>query len=83
MKELAVEWLIDRLNFEGFIGTYCSEEEIKSKKQLIIEIINQAKEMEKQQIIDAVSKGWDNHENGKVRWIAEQYYNEIIKQQEQ
>ena len=42
-------------------------------------IIDQAKEMEKQQIIDAVSKGWDNYEDGKVRWIGEQYYNETFK----
>ena len=38
----------------------------------------QAKEMEKQQIIDAVSKGWDNYEDGKVRWIGEDYYNETF-----
>ncbi len=45
----AVEWLIGRFHYEGFIGTYCSEEQIKSKRQIMIEIIEQAKEIEKNQ----------------------------------
>ena len=45
----AVEWLIARFHYEGFIGTYCSEEQIKSKRKIMIEIIDQAKEMEKEQ----------------------------------
>ena len=36
-------------------------------------------EMEREQIIDAVSKGFDNCEEGKVRWLGEQYYNETYK----
>ena len=50
MKQTAVEWLIGRFHYEGFIGTYCSEEQIKSKREMMIEIIDQAKEMEKEQI---------------------------------
>jgi hypothetical protein len=50
MKQTAVEWLIGRFHYEGFIGTYCSEEQIKSKRQIMIEIIEQAKEMEKKQL---------------------------------
>jgi hypothetical protein len=49
MKKTAVEWLIGRFHYEGFIGTYCSEEQIKSKRQIMIEIIEQAKEIEKNQ----------------------------------
>ena len=63
MKQTAVEWLVEHFKDNRFLSAF--EEEI-----------NQAKEMEKQQIIDAVSKGWDNYEEGKVRWIGEQYYNE-------
>jgi hypothetical protein len=59
-KQTAVKWL----------------EEIASKGFISPENFEQAKEMEKQQIIEAVSKGWDNYEDGKVRWIGEQYYNE-------
>ena len=78
MKQTAVEWLIARFHYEGFIGTFCSEEQIKAKRDVMIEIIEQAKEMEKQQIIDAFWNG-DNsdctsEQNSKE--FAEQYYNE-------
>lgn len=36
-------------------------------------------EMEREQIIDAVSRGWWNNENGLVSWIGEEYYNETYK----
>jgi len=52
----AVEWLIGRFHYEGFIGTYCSEEQIKSKRQIMIEIIEQAKEMEREQKHDSIEK---------------------------
>ena len=71
MKKTAVEWLIARFHYEGFIGTYCSEEQIKSKRQIMIEIIEQAKEMEKEQIIDAYESL--EHRHGK------NYYNETYK----
>ena len=61
----AVEWLEEQL-----IG--------KNGINVLKDTFNQAKEMEKQQIVDAVSKGWDNHENGKVRWIGEEYYKETF-----
>ena len=78
----AIEWLIGRLHYEGFIGTYCSEEIIKSKRQIMIEIIEQAKEIEKQQIIDAhgsklkKSRGTTNYE---YWYTGEQYFNETYK----
>jgi len=74
----AVEWLIARFHYEGFIGTFCSEEQIKAKRDVMIEIINQAKEMEKEQIVNAYND-WEwtgDYEDG------EQYYNETFKQQE-
>ena len=64
----AVEWLILEMNKTGFIFD-----------KIDLMVFEQAKEMEKQQIIEAVSKGWNNRENGKVRWIGEQYYNETFK----
>jgi DNA gyrase/topoisomerase IV subunit B len=82
MEKTAVEWLIGRFHYEGFIGTYCSEEQIKSKRQLMIEIIDQAKEMEKQQIIDfAIWFNYTNTEYLSYEQIIEQYYNEKFKQQ--
>ena len=67
----AVEWLIGRFHYEGFIGTYCSEEQIKSKREMMIEIIDQAKAMEKKQIVDAYESLEHRH--------GENYYNEIYK----
>jgi hypothetical protein len=61
--QTAVEWLAETLKF--------SNKEIYAQTYYIIE---QAKEMEKQQIIDAYEDG--NYENGMGRCEAEQYYNE-------
>jgi hypothetical protein len=78
MKKTAVEWLIGRFHYEGFIGTYCSEEQIKSKRQIMIEIIEQAKEMEKDQIVEAFGDGaMDTLKLGK------EYYNYLYKNSEQ
>ncbi len=64
----AVEWLFDKLITE---------------KHTISEwdnIVEQAKEMEKNQIIDAWGNGWSNGhiEINQYEDIAEQYYNEIF-----
>ena len=58
--QTSLEWLINQ---------YC-------KGNYLIEIVEQAKEMEKQQIIDAYNEGlsnWDSEQE------AEQYYNETFK----
>ena len=60
-KISAVEWLVDKLQI------FATEEEMN--------IIKQAKEMEKQQIIDAANhfiSEWELHD-------GEQYYNETYK----
>jgi hypothetical protein len=66
MKPTAVEFAVEKL-----------EKFIPSENQLVIRIIlEQALEMEKQQIIDAYWEGssnWDNETE------AEQYYNEQFK----
>jgi|LakMenE18May11ns_1017448.scaffolds.fasta_scaffold9322661_2 hypothetical protein len=94
MKKTAVEWLIGRFHYEGFIGTYCSEEQIKSKRQIMIEIIEQAKEMEKEQMCDFFREGymWCNSpslriENGEIVTstikYGEFYYNKTFKNTQQ
>ena len=59
----AVEWLVRKLEAEPFIG-------------IPSQLVRQAKEMEKQQIINARVKF--NHNSLKVI-EAEQYYNETFK----
>ena len=62
MKQTAVEWLVEVVAKMGYVST---------------EILEQAKIMEKEQIIDAYDKGEFNQGcNGD----AEQYYKETFKQ---
>jgi hypothetical protein len=61
----AVEWLIDELTDNGI-----------EYLDLAYEIIKQAKEMEKQQIVDAYIEGYSSNLNA---GDSEQYYNETYK----
>lgn len=66
MKQTAIEWLESQLF------------ELRNPTLTQIEIIEEAKEMEKQQIEDAWNNGlcnWDNTDD----FNAEQYYNETFK----
>jgi hypothetical protein len=69
-QKTAIEWLIGRFHYEGFIGSFCSEELIKSKREIMIEIIDQAKAMEKEQIKVA----WLNSLTKGDYCSAEEYY---------
>jgi hypothetical protein len=67
-KELtAVEWLLEQLDVETVL----------TRRQLS-DVINQAKEMEKEQIGDA----WDSAYGGDSYYSGESYYNGTFKQQE-
>jgi hypothetical protein len=73
----AVEWLLEQLDVETVL----------TRRQLS-NVINQAKEMEKEQIIEAHFNGCEtgemfNNENRAFITDSEQYYNETFKQQEQ
>lgn len=67
MKKSAVEWLEDKLN-NVRPTQICSIETIK-------EWVEQAKEMEKQQIIDA----WEDGQNSFSTRTPKQYYKETFK----
>jgi hypothetical protein len=62
-KQTAVEWLTEKLKIE--FGLVFSNN-----------ILDEAKEMEKQQIIDAHIKGYIAPLSTIKNWDAEQYYNE-------
>ena len=64
MKQTAVEWLEQRFN-----------DPYNNKPFITKEYFKQAKEMEKEQIVDAFSDGYDLN-NALVSYSAEQYYNE-------
>ena len=67
MKQTAVEWLVEKLdqNFDYVADT----------------LIEQAKEMEKEQIIDAFGVGCHVESTRLIHYneMAEQYYNETYK----
>lgn len=67
-QQTAVEWLEQEINRRG-----PSE---NNPPKWLQELYEQAKQMEKEQIIKAHNHGYDNCEDGLVRWIAEDYYNE-------
>jgi HEPN domain-containing protein len=69
MKQTAIEWLREQLINSGL--DYPVNEASK--------IFEQAKEMEKQQIIDAWVDGNDNEPKEVTEDFAEQYYNEQFK----
>jgi disulfide oxidoreductase YuzD len=70
-KETAVEWLVEKLNLkygnDDFIIAFINE-------------IEKAKEIEKQQIIDAHIKGHNAPSSTIKHFDAEQYYNETYEQ---
>jgi hypothetical protein len=73
MKQTAVEFIEDYLKFKGIII------DDKTTPQVLVGIINQAKEMEKQQIIDTCKYG-NNFEQGDLN--CENYYNKTYKNNE-
>jgi predicted GNAT family acetyltransferase len=68
MKQTAVEWLVSQLNKQGFAQVVTDEE------------IKKAKEMEKEQIIEAHEEGFYSPPfRMSRRREAKQYYNETYK----
>jgi hypothetical protein len=76
MQQTAVEWLVEQLSSSKYI--YNLMEEIECQSTIVQpNIFQQAKAMEKEQIIDAYSNnGWNDEDQ---RANAEQYYNETYK----
>jgi len=73
MKQTAVDWLVQELSKKGDYGLSFY---LEHKDEII-----QAKEMEKEQMVDAWSDGWlnDYEYDEDVKNSAEQYYNETFK----
>jgi hypothetical protein len=72
MKETAIEWLVDELGLVEYEGL--------QQPEWIKHLIEQAKEMEKQQIIDAWTDGkYCNTIGNEINYEdGEQYYNETF-----
>jgi len=78
----AVEWLLDEINNIKSSSTNMNGK-IQFLEKELNKLFEQAKEMEKQQIIDAVDwgnrKGYDEHRLTCINDEDEQYYNETFK----
>ena len=71
MKQTAVEWLANE---------FYEKLEVKGDGALFNDLVNQAKEMEKQQIVDAYHKGYASVlKVPQEGYNTEKYYNETYK----
>jgi hypothetical protein len=70
MKQTAVEWLVEEMIQRKFF-----EKETELSYTTLEHLTNQAKEMEKQKIIDA----WEDGQNSFSTRNAKKYYNEKFK----
>jgi hypothetical protein len=52
MKQTSVEWLIKELKEKEYLGTFCTADAWEREEQQMRLIIQQAKAMEKEQMID-------------------------------
>lgn len=76
-KQTAVEWLVDYL--KNTKELYFIRQDLNINEQNILnDIIEQAKEMEKEQIKDAYFIGGHDIQNNRYRGMHE-YYNETYK----
>ena len=74
-KQTAVEWLIEKLNqCEPMYSGIQSNEH----KEYLEKLVQQAKEMEKEQIIDAFKEG-NLYHGWALKHEPEQYYNKTYK----
>jgi hypothetical protein len=77
MKQTAVEWLGNEITNRITRRNPHDTIIIQTLGEVLIELIEQAKEMEKEQIIKAHNKSW--HDRMNPYKTAEQYYNETFK----
>ena len=70
MKQTAVEWLVGEVELISNSRVVSKEKTIEFYNQAI----KQAKEMEKEQIMESFLDGYRSHP-----YLAEQYYNETYK----
>jgi hypothetical protein len=77
MKQTAVEWLFKQISTSKYF--YILMEDINNRSTIAqSNIFEQAKAMEKEQIIQAYyQNGWNDNDN---EHNAEQYYNQTYKQ---
>jgi hypothetical protein len=71
-KQTAVEWLIEELKKNEYLGTFCTADAFAEEEKRMLSICEQAKAMEKEQIKDAYANG----SNDRLKNRVIDYYNE-------
>jgi len=77
MKQTAVEWLENKFKEELVLINSADGYHIFIRVEKFDELLNQAKEMEKEQIMDAYNDGYSDSDNENL--TNKQYYNETYK----
>ena len=82
-KQTAVEFLIEQISSSKYFYNLMEELESRSTTVQPNGILQQAKAMEKEQIIDAFVECWKENmpEGYECKQSAEYYYNETFKQE--
>ena len=71
-QQTAVDWQFDQLSSENLLGIFTHDQMTR-----VMEILEEAKEMEKEQILDAWDNGWHEHINPpEVITTSMDYYKE-------
>jgi hypothetical protein len=77
-QQTAVEWLVQNLKEQEYLGVFCTPDAWGREEEIMKGIVEQAKEMFKEQIINAASDHC--YPTGELARIdAEDYYNETFK----
>jgi hypothetical protein len=74
MKQSSIDWLYNNLK-----SHFEHDGDLLEAVNMSFE---QAKAMHKEEIENAVKKGWDYNEEGLVQWMGETYYNETFNTNE-
>lgn len=76
-KQTAIQWLIEELKREEYLGTFCTPEYWPEEERKMRSIIEQAKEIEKEQIMEAYDSGlFDGTMDIVKDRMYKKYYNE-------
>jgi hypothetical protein len=61
-KKTAIEWLVEKLKEQEYLGVFCTPDAWGREEEIMKGIVEQGKEMEKQQIKDAYNHGYRSGE---------------------
>ena len=71
-KQTAIDWLVQELKSNEYLGTFCTADAWPKEEEIMRGIINQAKEMEKEQMFEAY---WEDEPLSFLKYYNETYEN--------